>query len=56
MNDECKRLNDDLELAYAGARMFDDVEAMTRIARAIEAFNLDVNRDCVIKNVGDELK
>jgi hypothetical protein len=56
MNDDCKKLNDYLESAYTGARMFDDFEAMERIARAIEAFNLDVHKDCVIKNIGGELK
>lgn len=56
MNESCKKFNDDLELNYTGARMFNDVEAMTRIARAIEAFNLDVHKDCVIENIGGELK
>lgn len=56
MNESCKKFNDDLELNYTGARMFNDVEAMTRIARAIEAFNLDVHKNCVIKNIGGELK
>ena len=31
-----------LENAYTGARMFDDLETMVRLARAIEAFKLPV--------------
>lgn len=38
-----------LEYTYSGAKMLDDLEEMTKIARAIEAYNLDVNKDCVIK-------
>lgn len=37
-----------LETAYTGARAINDEESMVRIARAIEAYNLDVEKDCVI--------
>lgn len=34
-----------LENSYTGARMLDDISAMTRIARAIEAFEADPTED-----------
>ena len=37
-----------LETAYTGARAINDEESMVRIARAIEAYNLDAEKDCVI--------
>ncbi len=37
-----------LRIAYAGAKAFDDINTMTRIARAIEAFELPVSKDVVI--------
>lgn len=39
-----------LEDAYTGARMNDDLDAMVRIARAIEAFKLPTDLDCVIQS------
>ena len=42
---------DYLENSYTGAKAADDPEMMVRIARAIAAFNLDPETDCVIEPV-----
>lgn len=41
----------DLESTYSGAKMFDDINIMVRTARAIEAFKLPTDKDCVIKPI-----
>ena len=40
-----------LEDSYTGAKMVDDYESMLRIARAIEAYNLDTEKDCRIESI-----
>lgn len=42
-----------LEYSYMGAKAMKDMESMIRIARAIEAYKLDVEKDCVIKESED---
>lgn len=37
-----------LQNAYTGAKAFDDLDTMTRLSRAIEAFELPVSKDVVI--------
>lgn len=37
-----------LEFAYTGARANNDLDIMVRISRAIKAFELDTNKDCII--------
>lgn len=49
MIEEQKIILEYLENAYSGAKMADDVDSMTRIARAIEAFNLPTDKDCIIE-------
>ena len=51
MIEEQKIILDYLENAYSGAKMADDVDSMTRIARAIKAFNLPTDKDCIIEEV-----
>lgn len=51
MMEEQKIILDYLENAYSGARMADDVDSMTRIARAIVAFDLPTDKDCIIKEL-----
>ena len=51
MIEEQKIILDYLENAYSGARMADDVDSMIRIARAIVAFNLPTDKDCIIKEL-----
>lgn len=51
MIEEQKIILDYLENAYSGAKMADDVDSMTRIARAIEAFNLPTDKYCIIEEV-----
>lgn len=43
-----KQILEWLQNAYAGAEAFDDLDTMTRLARAIEAFELPVSKDVVI--------
>lgn len=43
-----------LETAYTGARAINDEESMVRIARAIEAYNLDIEKDCIILTQKEE--
>lgn len=47
MNEQEQAILTYLENAYTGARMSDDVDAMVRIARAIEAFSKDAALECV---------
>jgi hypothetical protein len=44
----------DLEATYSGAKMFDDISTMVRTARAIEAFKLPTDKDCVIQSIKSE--
>lgn len=37
-----------LQNAYIGARAYDDLDTMTRLARAMKAFELPVSKDVVI--------
>ena len=41
----------DLEATYSGAKMFGDTATLVRVARAIDAFKLPVNMDCIIQHV-----
>lgn len=41
MNDQEKNILEYLENSYIGAKMMDDISAMVRIARAIDAFKAD---------------
>lgn len=50
MNQECKKIFQSLEYAYSGAKMAGDIEAQLRISRAMTAFKLNVNKDCIIEN------
>ena len=50
MDDQQKMILEYLENSYTGAKMMGDLETMVRIARAIEAFNLPVDDDCVIES------
>lgn len=50
MDDQQKMILEYLENSYTGAKMMGDPETMVRIARAIEAFNLPVDDDCVIES------
>lgn len=43
-----KQILEWLQSAYSGAEAFDDLDTMTRLARAIEAFELPVSKDVVI--------
>ena len=49
MIEEQKIILDYLENAYSGAKMADDIDSMTRIARAIAAFNLPTDKDYIIE-------
>lgn len=49
MIEEQKIILDYLENAYSGAKMADGVDSMTRIARAIVAFGLPTDKDCIIE-------
>lgn len=49
MNSESEKILKRLEYAYSGAKMMDDDECMLRIIRAIEAFKLDIFKDCIIE-------
>jgi hypothetical protein len=40
-----------LEQAYTGARMSDDIETQTRLARALIAFESDPEKDIFLDNV-----
>ena len=40
-----------LEYTYSGAKMMNDLEVMLRTARAIKAYELDVSKDCEIKEI-----
>lgn len=44
-------IKDYLEQAYTGARMSDDVEIQTRLARALIAFESDPEKDIFLDNV-----
>ena len=55
MIEEQKIILDYLENAYSGAKMADDVDSMIRIARAIAAFELPTDKDCIIKEVGSDV-
>ena len=44
-------IKDYLEQAYTGARMSDDVETQTRLARALIAFESDPEKDIFLDNV-----
>lgn len=48
MNQECKKILESLEYSYSGAKMMNDNEAMTRISRAIKAFELAIDEDSII--------
>lgn len=48
IEEQQKHILDWLQNAYAGARAFDDLDTMMRLARAIEAFELPVSKDAVI--------
>lgn len=50
MNQECEKIIQSLEYAFSGAKMMNDDEAMLRITNAINAFELDINKDCIITN------
>lgn len=50
MNKECTKILETLEHVYSGAKMMDDSEAQIRIARAIKAFELAIDVDCIIHN------
>jgi len=43
--EQMRLINDYLETAYVGARAVGDEECTLRIARAIAAFNADINID-----------
>lgn len=49
MTEEQKTILEFLENSYTGARMVDDLDTMVRIARAIEAFNLPTDVECIIR-------
>lgn len=53
IEEQQKRVLEWLQNAYAGARACDDIDTMTRIARAIEAFELPVSVDVVIACKGE---
>lgn len=42
-----------LEYTYSGAKMMDDLEIMLRTARAIEAYKLDIFKNCRIEEVSE---
>ena len=50
MNEESKKIQEYLEYAYSGAKMMGDFETMCRIARALIAFQLDIEENCTIKS------
>lgn len=50
MDDQQKMILEYLENSYTGAKMMGDLETMVRVARAIEAFNLPIDDDCVIES------
>lgn len=43
-----KQILEWLQNAYIGARAYDDLDTMTRLARAMKAFKLPVSKDVVI--------
>lgn len=45
MNERLNDVKEYLENSYSGAKMMDDVESMTRIARALAALQADVEKD-----------
>ena len=47
-DEQQKHILDWLQESYVGAKAFDDLDTMTRIARAIEAFELPVSKDVII--------
>lgn len=49
MTDDAQIILRYLENAYSGARASDDIDSMTRISRAIAAFKLPTDKDCIIE-------
>lgn len=45
-----KEINKFLEKSYTGARMMNDDECMLRLARAITAFNADIDIDIFVSS------
>ena len=45
MNERLNDVKEYLENSYSGAKMMDDVESMTRIARALAALQANVEED-----------
>ena len=54
MNERLNDVKEYLENSYSGARMMDDVESMTRIARALAALQADVEKDIFTEEFMEE--
>lgn len=52
-NKNIEEIRNYLEESYVGARAMDDLECQVRIARALAAFNLDIEKDVLIENIAD---
>lgn len=54
MNERLNDVKEYLENSYSGAKMMDDVESMTRIARALAALQADVEKDIFTEEFMEE--
>lgn len=54
MNERLNDVKEYLENSYSGAKMMDDVESMTRIARALTALQADVEKDIFTEEFMEE--